>query len=88
MLVLNVNTGEGSGSGLFLKELRCGKRPVIVARHLLQGTDLKCDTFKEAWCGMKQNGKPSDTSLTERRHQSQDEPTIPNGDSLSVSWEN
>lgn len=60
VLVLNVNAWEGAGSGLFLKEPRCGKRPVTVARHLLQETDLKCDTFKEACCRMKQNGKPSD----------------------------
>lgn len=35
-------------------------RPGTVAWHLLQGTDLKHDFLKEAWCGMRQNGNPSD----------------------------
>lgn len=61
-------------------------RPVAAAGHLLQGTELKQDIVKEAWCGMRRNGKPSDKSVREQA--SEPRLTIPNGDLLSVSWEN
>lgn len=67
-LVLNVNTWEGPGSGLFLRELRCGKSlsEMIMPRiaeachyspSLLQGTDLKHIHGDLAWDEAKWEAK-------------------------------